>query len=297
MQRAVRSPLAAFLRHRYRAHVQGWLLASVGAITVAYVGTLPNEPPWLAWPASFLSALFVVSLVVALSALLRLPWWLWMPLTLASMAVEWALRQLLHRPWRRRPQPRERWLSNPFAWWQRRRLSRLRRPRKTGRPAASVIPFPRAAVPKAQAREFTRAPCQPAWSADGLFTYVVEAFGDHWTLWMISAPLWILLWLWLIADQTFLVALFLTLILSFVGNLLLVIPLAAAVLALATTLLVGAGMTPLARQAAVARWQAQRAMPVHTAQAHTPPPPSQPIHWVWPLLLGLWIGQAWGKDE
>lgn len=137
MRRACLSPLAAFLRHRYRAHVRGWLIAAVGVLTVAYVGTLPNEPWWLAWPASFLSALFVVSLGVLAAALLRLPWWLLAPWTLVSMAVEWTLRQLVHRPWQRRPQPRERWLGNPFAWWQRRRLRKLRR-RSQPPPAAAT---------------------------------------------------------------------------------------------------------------------------------------------------------------
>jgi FtsH-binding integral membrane protein len=58
---------AAFRRHRYRAHMQGWLLLSLGVATVAYVPTLPNEPLWLAVPVAFLAAVFVVAVGVPAS--------------------------------------------------------------------------------------------------------------------------------------------------------------------------------------------------------------------------------------
>lgn len=135
---------AAFRRHRYRAHMQGWLLLSLGVATVAYVPTLPNEPLWLAVPVAFLAAVFVVAIGVLAAGLLRFPWWLLAPLTFVSMAIEWGLRKVWHRPWCRRPQPSERFLSNPFALWQRRRLRRLRRRRTSQRTGAEVIPLPHA---------------------------------------------------------------------------------------------------------------------------------------------------------
>ncbi|PJF46088.1 MAG: hypothetical protein CUN48_15585 [Candidatus Thermofonsia Clade 3 bacterium] len=131
-----------FLRHRYRAHVQGWLVLAIGIVTLAYLDTMPQEPLWLALLASLLAAVFVVSVGVAAAALLRFPWWFLAPLATVSMAIEWGLRRLLNRPWRRRPQARSWALSNPFAWWQGRSLRKQREKRRSPTRLAPVIPLP-----------------------------------------------------------------------------------------------------------------------------------------------------------
>lgn len=117
-------------------------------------------------------------------------------------------------------------------------------------------------------------------------------------LWMFSAPLWIMLWLWLIEDQMFIVALILALILWLLGSFVLIIPIAAALLALVSAFLVGANLTPLQRQLAVHHFAEIRAAGAQNTATgtHKAPAGRQPPRWVWPLLLGLWIGHAWGDD-
>ncbi len=145
-------------------------------------------------------------------------------------------------------------------------------------------------------------PRPPKWSAEGLGAYIGKVFEGHWWFWTYSAPLWITLWLWLIEDQRFIVALMLAVLLWFLGTVALLIPLAAAILALTSALFVGAGLTPLQRQVAVQHDIVERAAraqaATHPATAPTPTRPApQRVHWIWPLLLGLWIGHAWGKDD
>lgn len=287
---------AAFLRHRYRAHVQGWLLLTLGVATVAYVPTLPNEPLWLAVPVAFLAAVFVVAIGVLAAGLLRFPWWLVAPLTFVSMAIEWGLREVWHRPWCRRPQPWERFLSNPFALWQRRRLRRRRTSQRTG---AEVIPLPQARLAAPVPRVASPPARRPAWSAVGLGAYMAEVFVPHWIFWIFSAPVGIMLWLWLVDDQMFIVALILAVLLWFLGSVALLIPIAAALLALASAFFIGAGLTPPQRHVAVQHAIAARAAQAQATAATSMSSAPQPRrgNWVWPLLLGLWIGSAWGGDE
>lgn len=284
----------AFLRHRFRAHAEGWLCVAVGLLTGYFVELYAHEPLWAVVPASFLAAFFVVAMMAAVAALLRFPWWFLAPLTAVSMVIEWGLRRLFKRPWRRTPLPRERLLSNPFALWQGRRLRRLRRQRSSRPPAAQVIPFP-------QVRYVPRGPSSPrapTWSAEGLGIYVLEAFEGHWRFWIFSAPVWIMLWLWLVDGEMFVVALILAVLLWLIGSFALIIPLAAAILALVSALLVGAGLTPLQRYAEVHHLAEIRVAEaqIKTECTQTASAGKQPMHWVWPLLLGLWIGHAWGDD-
>lgn len=286
----------AFVRHRYHAHMQGWLAVAVGLLWGYYIDLYAHEPLWAVLPAAFLAAFFVVAVLVAVAAVLRFPWWGLAPLAFASMAIEWVLRRLLKRPWRRRPQPRERALSNPFALWQGWRMKRQRRARAASpvqapAPQAVVIPFP---IATTSHRMRSRPACgEASWS--GVGEYLAEAFESHWKFWVYSSPLWIGLWLWLIEDMPFWAAAIVAIVVSLIFSVLLVIPLLAALLALVSTLLFAAGMTPQQRIKAAATLRL-----VHAAEAErvapTPTPAAQKSNWIWPLLIGLWIGQAWGDD-
>lgn len=291
------TPFAAFLRHRYRAHVQGWLMLGVAGLAGYYVSLFPHEPLWLLMPVAFIVAFFVVAIGVVVAAMLRIPWWLLAPLAFLSMAVEWAWRQRGHRPWRRQPQPREPFLSHPFALWQRRRLRRLRRERARARAGAAIIAWPAARATRTAPRVARHRPGRPSWSAQGLGSYLGEVFEQHWVVWMLAAPVAVTLWFWLVEDQMFLVALILGVLLWLIGSVILVIPLAAGLLALASALAVGAGLTPPQRQAVVQHAAAQRAAWAQAAAATPPSAPPRRGSWVWPLLIGLWIGSAWGADE
>ncbi len=92
----------AFLRHRYHGHVRGWLAIFVGWLWGYYIDQYAHEPLWAVLPAAYVGAFAVLAIGVAGAALLRFPWWFMAPLTFASMALEWALRKVLRRPWRRR---------------------------------------------------------------------------------------------------------------------------------------------------------------------------------------------------
>ncbi|MFN3612056.1 hypothetical protein [Tepidimonas sp.] len=290
---------AAFLRHRYRAHVQGWLAILVGVLWGYYIDLYWHEPLWAVVPAAFIAAFFVVAVGVLVAVVLRVPWWLFAPLALVSMSLEWRVRKVAHRPWQRRQQPREPWLSNPFARWQGWRLQRLRRQRARARTGARILVLLTARATRLAPHPAAHRPGRPAWSPLGLGRYVGEVFALHWAFWMLTAPVGITLWFWLVDDQELLVALILGVLLWLLGSVVLVIPLATAVLALASALVVGAGLTPLQRQAAVQQAQAERAVRAQAAPADAPAATSAPqrVHWVWPLLLGLWIGSAWGGDE
>ncbi|TSE20589.1 hypothetical protein Talka_00939 [Tepidimonas alkaliphilus] len=292
-------PFAVFLRHRYRAHVHGWLVLGVAGLAGYYISLSPHEPLWLLVPVSFIVAFFVVSVWVATAALLRVPWWLLAPLTFLSMVAEWGWRRWRGRPWRRRPQPREPWLSHPFALWQRRRLRRLRRERVRARGRAQVIAFPAARACRSPRRAAHQPSVRPPWSPQGLGGYIGEVFERHWMFWFFTAPAWITLWFWVAEDQMFLVALILGVLLWLLGSVILIIPIAAGLLALASSFLAGAGLTPLQRQAVVQHAAAERARQRQTAVAVAAPTTSPPQRgsWVWPLLLGLWIGSAWGADD
>lgn len=293
------TPFAAFLRHRYRAHVQVWLMLGVAGLAGYYISLSPQEPLWLLVPVAFIVAFFVVSVWVATAALLRVAWWLLAPLTFLSMTAEWGWRRWRGRPWHRRPQPREPWLSNPFALWQRRRLRRLRRERVRAREQAQVIAFPATRAFRSPLRAVRQPPARPSWSPQGLGGYIGEVFAQHWTFWLLTAPAWITLWFWVIEDQMFLVALILGVLLWLLGSVILVIPIAAGLLALVSSFLAGAGLTPLQRQAVVQHAAAERALRRQAAAAVAAPtaPPHRRGSWVWPLLLGLWIGSAWGQDD
>lgn len=288
----------AFLRHRFRAHVQGWLAVAVGLLWGYYTDLYWHEPLWAVLPAAYLAAFFFVAMLVAVAAVLRFPWWLLAPLCLVSMACEWALRRLLRRPWVRSPQPRERFLSNPFALWQGWRARRKARrakgvfPKNPSRPSgAAVIPFPACSVSHAMRSQPTRA--EVSWR--GVGEYIAAAFEDHWKFWCYSSLLWIGLWLWLVENMSFVAALIVAFILTFIFTLLLVIPLSAALLALFSTLLFAAGMTPQQRLEAAASLRLAQAAQ-NEARAPAPQPAAQKPHWIWPLLIGLWIGNAWGDD-
>lgn len=283
----------AFLRYRFGAHVQGWLAVAVGLLWGYYIDLYALEPPWAVLPAAYLAAFFVVAVGVAVAAVLRFPWWGLAPLCLVSMVLEWALRRLFNRPWVRTPQPRERFLSNPFALWQGWRVKRQRRSRP--RPSLSatdkVIPFPARGL----SHGMRARPAHAEASWDGVGEYIAEAFEGHWKFWFYSSPFCLWLWFWLVEDTSFWVALIAALLVAFAFTLLLVIPLAAVLLALISTLLFAAGMTPQQRRGAAATLRAIRAA-APQAEGPAPQPAAQKSDWIWPLLIGLWIGHAWGDD-
>ncbi|MGB9577729.1 MAG: hypothetical protein ACPL3S_00510 [Halothiobacillaceae bacterium] len=274
---------------------------AVGLLTGYYVENNAHEPLWLMLPASFVAAFFVVAVMVAAAALLRFPWWLLAPLTAISMAFEWALRRIFDRPWQRRRKPRTPFLSNPFAWWQRRRLRQRRRSQQVSRiavrPQAIVLPFPK--TPKVKASPRLEVPQAPLGAS--VLDYVLEVFDAHLIFWMFAIPVGVFFWLWLGEAVGFFLALIITFLLTvifmpFIG-------LAAAVLAGFSATLVGLGLTPQQRYKAIAQSRPlQVVMP--------PPKPSQPMQaptpaaapaasgnrWLWPLLIGLIIGNAWGDD-
>lgn len=149
------------------------------------------------------------------------------------------------------------------------------------------------------------------WSADGLWDYALEAFGGHLKFWFFFMPVAATSWFWLVEGEPFwlaaLVSLIFWLLLSLVG----LVPLAAALVALLSSLLVGAGMTPSSRWAYVhRRWQeaAQRQAEQAAAQAAAvtdpqvtvtllPPRPVRWPDWLLPLAIGLWISHVWGNDR
>lgn len=287
----------AFLRHRYRAHVQGWLAVALGLLWGYYIDLYAHEPLWTVLPAAYIAAFFVIAVLVAVAALLRFPWWGLAPLCLVSLALEWALRRLLKRPWRRKPQPSERFLSNPFALWQGRKL-RPRRKMRAARPIqapvsrAVVIPFP--AAPVSHRMRARQARGVVSWR--GVGEYLAEAFEGHWKFWLYSSPLWIGLWLWLIEDMPFWAAAIVAVVMWFIFSVVLVIPLLAALLALVSTLLFAASMTPQQRIEAVATLRRVKAAASETVVG-APVPVARQSSWIWPLLIGLWIGHAWGDDR
>lgn len=294
----------AFLRHRYQTHVQGWLAIAVGLLWGYYLDLYWHEPLWAMLPATFIAAFFVVAVLVAVAALLRFPWWGLAPFCLISMGFEWALRRLLRRPWQRRPQPREWAMSNPFALWQGWRLKTRRKwtrrkwgsadgsEEKAARMVATIIPFPA----RSMSHRMRTRPERPGGSWEGMGKYIAEAFVGHWKVWLYSSPLWIGLWLWLGEGMDWLAALIASLILTFLFSISLVIPLLTALLALLSTLLFAAGMTPQKRLQAAATLRLARSAEV-AAAAPAPQPAAPKSHWLWPLLIGPWIGHAWGDDD
>lgn len=293
----------AFLRHRFRAHAQGWLAIVLGLLWGYYTDLYWHEPLWAVLPAAFLGAFFVVAAGVAAAAVLRFPWWGLAPLCFVSMACEWALRRLLRRPWVRSPQPRERALSNPFALWQHRELRRRRKLRRASPPAQT--PAPQAVVIPRPARAVSHGMwARPTLAADswaGLGDYLAETFEGHWKFWCFSAPLWIGLWLWLAEGMDGLAALIVSFILTIVFFILPAIPLLATLPALLSALLIGAALSPQERLRQVETLRAAReayAAARATAAADAPlPAQSTEPRWLWPLLIGLIIGNAWGDDE
>lgn len=284
----------AFLRHRYRAHVQGWLAVAVGLLWGYYIDLYAHEPLWAMLPTAFIAAFFVVAVLVAIAAVLRFPWWVWAPFCLVSMMLEWVGRRLFKRPWRRSPQPRERFLSNPFALWQGWRLKRHRRARQQVQQPESWLPHLGSPIsPTAPA-----ARCKhPGFTWTGTGEYVAAAFEEHWKFWFISAPVWIGLWFWLIEGQDFFLSVILSVVLYIIFSLVLVIPLVAVLFALLSTLIVAAGMSPAQRShaAAVLR-QAHAAQSASVDSAATTTAPKG-TSWLIPLLIGLWIGSVWGDDR
>ncbi len=296
MSEPTASQWRAYLRHRFRAHAQGWLAVAVGLLWGYYTDLYWHEPWWIVLPTAYLAAFLVVAVGVAVAAVLRFPWWGLAPLCLVSMACEWALRRLFKRPWVRSPQPRERFLSNPFALWQgwraRRRRRHPSRPQVSLPATANVIPFPaRGLSHRMRAR-----PARAEASWDGIGEYISVAFEGHWKFWFYSSPIWLWLWFWLVEDTGFWASLVVAFVVAWVFSLLLVIPLAAALLALASTLLFAAGMTPQQRRDAAATLrEIQAAAPQPEGPA--PQPAAQKSDWIWPLLIGLWIGEALGDDQ
>lgn len=283
----------AYLRHRFRAHAQGWLAVVVGLLWGYYTDLYWHEPLWAVLPAAYLAAFLVVAVGVAVAAVLRFPWWGLAPLCLVSMACEWAWRRLFKRPWVRSPQPLEHFLSNPFALWQGWRVKRQRRsrPRPSPPAAANVIPFPARGLSQRMRARPARA--EASWEGAG--EYIAEAFEGHWKFWFYSSPFWLWLWFWLVEDTGFWVSLIVAFVVALVFSLLLVIPLAAALLALISTLLFAASMTPQQRLEAAATLRLAHAAKAE-ALATAPQPAARKADWFWPLLIGLLIGNAWGDD-
>lgn len=118
--RQSRFPWRRFLRRRFPAHAEGWMVAQVplwwAALLLAPApgATVDAIYAVLALPV----AVGMVGAFVLLAALLRFPWWMLMPLCLLSMAVEALLRKLARNPWQPKPMPRRWYLSNVVALWQ-----------------------------------------------------------------------------------------------------------------------------------------------------------------------------------
>ncbi len=287
----------AFLRHRYRAHVQGWLAVAVGLLWGYYIDLYAHEPLWAVLPAAFIAAFFVVAVQVSVAAILRFPWWGLAPLCLVSMMLEWFGRRLFMRPWRRRSQPREPFLSNPFTLWQGRQLRRRRKPRaalpvQAPKPQAVVTPFNAAAL----SHRMRSRPARGETSWIGVGEYLAEAFEVHWKFWVYSSPLWIGLWLWLITGMNVWAAVIVAIVMSLIFSVVLIIPLLAAPLALVSTLLFAASMTPRQRTEAAETLRRVKTTEYETVTS-APTPAAQKSSWIWPLLIGLWIGSVWGDDQ
>lgn len=287
----------AFLRHRYRIHVEVWLAVAVGLLWGYYIDLYAHEPLWAVLPAAYIGAFFVVAVLVSVAAILRFPWWGLAPLCLLSMMLEWFGRRLCKRPWRRKSQPRERFLSNPFTLWQSCQLRRRRKPRvappvQALTPQAMVTPFNATAL----SHRMRSRPARSEASWIGVGEYLGEAFEAHWKFWVYSSPVWICLWLWLITDMNVWAAAIVAVIMWLVFSVVLVIPLLAALLALISTLLFAASMTPRQRIEAAATLRQVKAVERVTI-ASPPTPAVQKSSWIWPLLIGLWIGHAWGDDQ
>lgn len=294
-------PWRRFLRRRFPAHAEGWVYAQVPLWWVV----LLLDPAADATVDVFFAlaclivAAGVVGALVGLAALLRFPWALLVPLCLASMGAEALWRRWAKRPWQRKPTPRRWYLSNLVALWQGWDRFIRRRPwyRRLQRKLDALAPA-------------TQQPCrcqglivssrdQPGPTA---FDYACEQADSHMWLWygVGFVVLWVELtsvdaagWLWGFVFAVLMYGLLFLTPLPF---------LAAAILGFFSAWLVGLGMSPQQREQArlrrAASLAARKPPPRHASVRRIPPIKRQPAsNWLLPLLVGLWIGSAWGDDE
>ncbi|AUM00997.1 hypothetical protein B4966_13175 [Rhodocyclaceae bacterium] len=294
-------PWRRFLRRRFPAHAEGWMVAQVplwwAALLLAPApgATVDAIYAVLALPV----AVGMVGAFVLLAALLRFPWWMLMPLCLLSMAVEALLRKLARNPWQPKPMPRRWYLSNVVALWQGWDRFIRRRPwyRRLQRKLDALAPA-------------TQKPCrrqglcvssrdQPGPTA---FDYAwVQADSHMWFWYGVGfVVLWVELtsvdaagWLWGFVFAVLMYGLVSLTPLPF---------LAAAILGFILAWLVGLGMSPQQREQArlrrAASLAARKPPPRHVPVRRIPPIQHQPTsNWLVPLFVGLWIGSAWGDDE
>ena len=285
-----------FLRHRFPAHAKGWVYAQVGALTIYYLATLPHELDVVFFMASFVAALVVVGSLLGIATVLRFPWWGQLPFCLLSMAGEMALRHIYHRPWSRVTVRRERCIANPIAHWQYCKYVRHRK-------------APRQALLAAQEKrwEMTHRMQKSSTASDslgmGVFEYAFEKMESHVLFWYWAGFLGCWLWLWLADERGFVAALIIAFVLWLVGTVSFVLLIACGLMAFLSGLLLGAGRTPAERLAEVkAGWALQseelaHLVPPDSSQRQQAPQQRSSRGWILPLVIGLWIGSAWGKDE
>jgi hypothetical protein len=308
-------PWKRFLRRRFAAHAEGWALAQIPLFFALYL--LHAGQPVDGWYAlaSLLVSFWLVGIFVGLAALLRFPWWLLTPLCLLSMAVEGAVYARSDRPW-----PQEairRWyLSNPVALWQawtvrrQRRQRAIARRREHERLQEALRPQPvmasvqsgegRAATqPKAGERPSAKVLPFPQPIECSAFEYAEAVWEGHFLFWNVLIML--IGWAWLVwaEGMGWLAAGVVEGVLWALGYLLLVLPIALGLLAGLSAWLVGAGLSPVERWRVVESIRAAEASEARTfasAPAATAQPRPASSGWLVPLLLGLWIGSAWGDD-
>jgi xanthosine utilization system XapX-like protein len=236
-------------------------------------------------------------------------------LCLLSMAVEGAFYASRGGPW---PQKAiRRWyLSTPVALWQAWTVRRQRRQRAIARRREhehlqeALRPQPvMASVQRGEARAATQPNAGERPSAKVLpasqsmectaFEYAEAVWEGHFLFWNVVSMLTGWVWLVWAEDMGGLAAGVVEGVLWALGSLLLVLPIALALLAGLSGWLVGAGLSPVERWRVVESIRAAEASKARTA-APAPAVKAQPrpasSGWLVPLLLGLWIGSAWGDD-
>ncbi|WP_303783510.1 hypothetical protein [Azovibrio restrictus] len=295
--RQSRFPWRRFLRRRFPAHAEGWVYAQIPLWWLALLldpapgATVDALYAVLALPV----AVGMVGALVLLAALLRFPWWLLLPLCLASMGAEALWRKLARRPWR--PEAvRCRWyLSNAVAVWQYWELKNRRWQRRLSRHTAKSFASFRAATAlhrpaRPRPANVLRLPPPPD---SGLMDYISTVLGAHALFWF--AVSFVGAWVYFAADEQldWLLAFIMATILFIAGSVFLVLPVVLGTVAFVSALIVGLMRSPIERARTVRALQP----PTPKAVEHDQSPAKQSSNWLLPLALGLLIGSAWGTEE
>jgi hypothetical protein len=298
----------AFQRQRFAAHAQAWALAQVPlwwwALLHDAAARHAVDVPLVI--ASGVAAVVLASWVVLAAALLRVPWWLLWPLCWLSMAVEWWLRRWTGRPWQR-TRVRGRWyLSNPVPWWQRLWLRWRRALRRVARRMPPLAPAWQRW--RAWLRRLNRPQLKLVHPFEDIgpsaWDYASEYVPLHAVFWWCVG--FVVLWAGLAIETSldWLMALIVTIALFALGAAIFVLPLACLVLGLVSALVVGAFLSPAAREAAIRR--AHRGVSptvppcgmTDTNPAPTPAPqPKSSTPWWVVLALGMILGSAMAGDD